>query len=152
MIKFITAVLLSFLPGFIGRIWTPGNTVDSWYNTIEKSFLNPPGYVFGIVWPGLYLLLGVAFYLVIKNSKNIINHATKLFGIHLFLNGLWSFLFFGVHLIVYGAVNITALIIIAIIMRSEFGKINKSAGILIWPYIAWLIFALYLNISIIFLN
>jgi len=154
MLKFITSIILSFIPGWFGRLFSPSGNASQWYDGLIKSFLNPPGFVFGIIWPILYLMLAIAFYLVIKdkNGKKLLNPVTILFGAHLILNGLWSFIFFGAHLPILGAINIALLITVSIIMQRKFAAINRFAGYLIIPYIAWLCFALYLNTSIIFLN
>ena len=154
MLKFITSIVISFAPGWFGRLFSPSGNPSDWYDGLVKSSLNPPGFVFGIVWPALYLMLAVALYLVIKNKtgKKLLNPATILFGVHLVLNGLWSFIFFGAHLAVLGAINIALLIIVSLFMQRKFAVINRFAGYLVIPYIAWLCFALYLNLSIVFLN
>ncbi|MBN1324982.1 MAG: tryptophan-rich sensory protein [Alphaproteobacteria bacterium] len=154
MLKLLSAILLSFIPGIFGALWTPGGGIDGWYNTLVKTPLTPDGWVFGVVWPILYLLLGIALYLAIRNKQKnkIINPGTILFLIHIFLNGLWSFVFFGQHLIILGAINILVLIFVACMMQKKFAAENKYAGLLIWPYILWLMFALYLNIGIYLLN
>lgn len=154
MLKFISAILLSFAPGIFGAIWSPSGGNSDWYNTLTKTPLTPDGWVFGVVWPVLYLMLGIALYLVIKDKKKneLINAGTIMFGIHIILNGLWSFIFFGQHLIILGAVTILALIIVSCIMQKKFISENKYACWLISPYLLWLMFALYLNFGIYLLN
>lgn len=154
MLKLLICILISFIPGIFGSIWSPSAGIDFWYDTLVKAPLNPAGPVFGIVWPILYLILGIALYLVIKNKKNnkLVSRATILFGIHMILNGLWSFAFFGQHLIIFGVFNILALIMVSCAMQKSFATENKYAGLLIWPYILWLMFAFYLNIGIALLN
>lgn len=154
IIKFILAIILSFLPGIFGVIYSPGGAGDSWYNTLNLSVLNPDGWVFGVVWNILYLLLGVALYLVIRDSKNLFGkkNLMVIFLAHMLLNAMWSYVFFGLHLINMAAFIIIALIAVAYLMQKMFHAKNKTAGNIIWIYISWLCFALYLNISIIFLN
>lgn len=154
MFKFISMIILSFIPGIFGRIWSPSGSINGWYNTLIKTPLTPDGWVFGTVWPILYFILGIALYLIIKSDATKSNKKTALilFGIHMLLNASWSFIFFGAHLITFGVINIIALITCAIIMQLKFKAINKYAGYLILPYIVWLTFALYLNAGIMFLN
>ena len=152
ILYFISAIILSFLPGAFGVLFSPTGTPDAWYSTLNISVLNPPAWVFPIAWNILYLLLGIALFLIIKNGFKKSKKALPIFALHMILNGLWSYLFFGLHLIFISALTIVLLIIIALWMRKEFSKINRTAGLLVLPYIAWLCFALYLNITVFVLN
>lgn len=150
--QFVLAMVLSFLPGLVGAMFSPNGLSDIWYNDLTKSVLNPAGWVFGVAWSLLYLLLGVAFYLVISNHKNKKSSAYTWFIVNIILNALWSYLFFGLQMVWGGLIVIAGLISVSIFMMRSFKEINKVAGYLVIPYIVWLVFALYLNAMVIFLN
>ncbi len=152
-LKFIFAMFLSFVPGFLGLIVTPifsgGNL---WYDTLNVSVLTPAGWVFSVVWTILYILIGVALFLIMIDDKNDKTSAYTLFGVNLVLNALWSYSFFGTEMPKFALLVLAALIIIAIFMARAFYRINRAAFWLVTPYIVWLFFAFYLNGMIIYLN
>lgn len=153
-LKFILALILSFIPGAIGIYWTPSGGGSAWYGALVHPMFTPPSWFFGVIWTILYFLLALAFYLVIRSNKSSRDKllSTELFVTHIILNAAWSYIFFGQHLIVLGAVIIVALILIAFMMRQEFSKFSKDSGFFVLPYIIWLFCALYLNSGIYFLN
>lgn len=152
ILKLALALFLSFIPGFFGKMFSPGSNPGFWYDTLNKSVLNPPAWVFPVVWNLIFLALGVALFLILMKGWKKSKKPLFIFIIHMILNGLWSFLFFGLHMPVAGMLNIIALIVVAYWMYKEFYRVNKPAGYLVWPYIAWLCFALYLNSMVVFLN
>jgi len=105
---------------------------------------NIPGIVFPIVWSILYVLMGIASYLVRDNQKLI-----NIYGINLIVNLLWSIIFFNLELRVFAFVWILLLLGIVIVMAYGFYREDKVAGYLLIPYILWLVFAAFLNLSII---
>ena len=118
---------------------------DTWYVDLVKSPLNPPSFVFGIVWPILYALMAfVAF----KSADKI----WKLFIPQLILNAAWSWIFFYMHAPLLALINISILIFlnqkILVILSNE----SKLLFWLYLPYVLWLSFAAFLNASIVFLN
>ncbi len=153
-VKLFFSIFLSFFPGIVSLFWTVGAGADSWYNTVHKTVLAPPHWVFLVVWPILYLLLAISFYLLIlpRYTKRSIDLPVALFGIHMVLNTLWNYLIFGLHLIFPGVIVLIGLIITAFIMQRKFALENETSGLLIWPYIIWLIYAFYRNVSILILN
>jgi len=118
---------------------------DTWYVDLVKSPLNPPSFVFGIVWPILYALMAfVAF----KSADKI----WKLFIPQLILNAAWSWIFFYMHAPLLALINISILIFLN--QKILVILINESR-LLFWlylPYVLWLTFAAFLNASIVFLN
>lgn len=150
--KLIISLLIPQVAGGIGSIFTAGS-VDGWYRTIAKPSLNPPSWVFGPVWTALFLLMGYALYLVWtdesgKNKKK----AYWFFGIQLALNILWSILFFGFknpQLAFYEIIVLWLAITANILV---FYRLNKIAGLLLLPYLAWVSFAMYLNWNLWMLN
>ena len=150
---FVLAVVISFLPGLIGLIFSPSGASDLWYNALNKPFLTPDGWVFAVVWPILYFLLGVALYLIIvDNTRYSKAKSYGLFAVHMALNALWTYFFFGLNLIGGGLIVLVLLIAFTIWMMRAFSQISRAAYYLVWPYLIWLLFALYLNGSVLFLN
>ena len=152
--KFIIAMFISFLPGAVGVLFTPRSNMDLWYNALNKSALTPDAWVFSVAWTVLYALLGWALYLVMvrQNKRQSKNLAYSLFAVQAALNALWSYVFFGMQLPLVALFVLVTLIEIAIWMARVFFPIDKWASILVWPYIVWMIFAMYLNGVIVFLN
>lgn len=150
---FVLAVVISFLPGLIGLIFSPSGASDLWYNALNKPFLTPDGWVFAVVWPILYFLLGVALYLIIVDKTRYSKAKSYgLFAVHMALNALWTYFFFGLNLIGGGLIVLVLLIVFTIWMMRAFSQISRAAYYLVWPYLIWLLFALYLNGSVLFLN
>lgn len=139
MQKFILPILVlfTFAAGSLSS-----TQIDSWYFSLNKAPLNPPGYVFGIVWPILYLLMAIVGYL---NSNKIF----RPFVIQLFLNGIWSWLFFAWHLPLVALFDILLLIGVNLYI---FRKLDTGSKLMHAPYLIWLSFATYLNAGIVFLN
>ncbi len=151
--KLIISVALPLLAGFIGSYFTtPG--VTGWYAELSKPALNPPSWVFAPAWTTLYLLMGVALFLVWrkkKEGKNI-RAAIGMFGVQLFLNGTWSFVFFGMENPQMALVNIVLLWLAIVFTIYLFYKISRPASYLLFPYLLWTGFAAYLNYMILILN
>src|SRR3989339_378686 len=95
-VKLFTALLLSLSAGAIGSVFTVTG-VDSWYVNINKPSFNPPSWIFGPVWTILYILMGIALYLIWKDGlkKPLVKESSNIFLIQLFFNALWSIVFFG---------------------------------------------------------
>ena len=129
----------------IGSLASSNTADDVWYQALIKSPLNPPGYVFGIVWPILYLLMSISAFRTFNETKN-------LFLIQLLFNALWSWLFFAFQMPLVALLNIWLLIYLNIKINLKMFYIDKLSGLLFIPYILWLFFASYLNLFIVFNN
>ena len=151
---FIFAIIISFIPGIIGIFFTPHGASNVWYNSLAHSVLTPAGWVFSVAWTILYILLGIALFLVIDSKKNRIDksNAYWLFAGQMALNALWSYVFFGAHMAALALLVLAMLIVVSVYMARAFRPISKSAYYLVWPYIIWMCFATYLNATIMFLN
>ena len=151
---FIFAVIISFIPGIVGIIFTPHGASNVWYNALAKSALTPAGWVFSVAWTILYLLLGIALYLIIANKKARVDKSSAywLFAGQMVLNMLWSYIFFGAHMAALALLVLVILIVVSIYMARAFRPISKAAFYLVWPYIIWMCFATYLNATIMVLN
>lgn len=142
-------VAVSFAAGFIGSIVTIAN-IPTWYAALDKPPLNPPNEIFGPVWSLLYLLMGVALYLVVlaRASQGLKRSAYGWFAIQLALNTAWSFAFFGLHLAWLGFIVIIGLLAAIIMTIISFEAISKWAARLLYPYLLWVSFATYLTLAI----
>lgn len=131
-----------------------GNVNVQVYEEFEKPIIAPPAYVFPIVWPILYLLMGLAVYRIWevgKLGKNIKN-ALLLYGFQLFFNFLWAILFFRLRLYGLAFVELLVLLIFILLTTFKFFRYDKLSGFLMIPYIIWVSFAAVLNFAIWFLN
>lgn len=139
--------------GIAGALVTAGS-VDSWYAEIQKPFFNPPNWIFGPMWTLLYLMMAVSCWLILQSGteKHLRRTAVFLFGLQLFVNGLWSPVFFGLKnpglafahiLILWAAIALT---------YRAFLRVSRPAGLLLLPYWVWVSFAALLNFEIWRLN
>ena len=138
----ITFFIFSFFALFIG---------SNSYVDLNKA-INVPGYIFPIVWSILYLLMGISLYIIYESYGYNKKSAIKIYFLQLLVNSLWTLIFFGFKLYLFGFIWILLLIILVIIMIIKFYKINKIAGLLNIFYLFWLIFASVLNLSVFILN
>lgn len=124
------------------------------YASLVKPPAAPPGWVFGIIWPILYTLMGIAVYIVFQTKADMQKKSLALmfYILQLFFNFLWSIVFFGWNLYWAAALVAVILLLLVLLTTAAFLQINKKAAILMIPYIIWTAFALYLNIFIAVLN
>lgn len=133
--------------GIVGLIIS--KSID--YNSLQKPFLAPPSILFPIMWTILYILMGISY--GILKSKGLINSKTKIiYYLQLFVNAMWSIIFFTFKCRLFAFIWIVLLDILVIIMIIDFYKKNKLSGLLQIPYLLWILFASYLNLSIYLLN
>ena len=150
IIRLVISIVLCQLVGFLGSI--PNRTaISRWYSKIRKPSFNPPNWVFGPVWTFLYLLMGISLYLV-WTSERLVSIALIVFFIQLFLNFLWSIIFFGMKKPLLSFLEIIVLWASILVSISIFYGISNVAAYLLIPYILWVSFAAVLNFSIWQLN
>lgn len=144
----LRSMVLPALAASVGGAATARNVHD-WYPTLEKPSFNPPSSVFGPVWTVLYVMMGVADYLVDSDAGGArTDRARRIFRIQLGLNALWSVLFFGMRAPGFALVEIVALwTAIALTIRA-FWPISRIAALLLAPYLLWTTFATALNAAI----
>ena len=149
---FIGFVLLPIVVGLTASIATQ-SSVDTWFQELNKPFFNPPGWLFGPVWTTLYILMGISGFLIHVTKKSAMRTlAMDVFYVQLFLNFLWSWLFFWFQSPILGLVCIFVLLVVLILMIRRFYPIHKTAALLQIPYLLWILFATTLNGSIWYLN
>ncbi len=131
----------------IGIMTTLFIDAQSFYQSILLPQFAPPGWVFGIAWTILYLLLGITFSILYQERMN---NQLKIFIVQMILNFSWSFIFFNLEFFILSYMMIVIMIILTtyIVIQNRKGLISK----LLIPYIIWLVFASYLNLGIIILN
>lgn len=151
--KLVISLVLPQIAAVSGALFTVTGE-GSWYRQINKPSWNPPGWVFGPVWTTLYILMGIAFYLVWKSNApaSVKKPAMTLWGVQLVLNFFWTLIFFGAQEPGWALVEIIGLWIFILLTILAFARINKTAAILMVPYILWVSFAAVLTGTIWQLN
>ena len=137
--------LLVILTSVIGSLANVYINSDTWYEELIKSPLNPPSYVFGIVWPILYAIMAFVSF---KMAEKI----STLFILQLLANAAWSWIFFYFHAPLIALVDISVLIYLNLKIISVIKVESSILFYMYLPYLIWLSFAAFLNASIIFLN
>lgn len=134
--------------------WATAQSVRTWYPTLNKPAFNPPNWTFAPVWTSLYLLIGIAAYLVWLKRDQIVHfpRTVAIYLIQLILNLAWSFIFFYLHEIGFALAEIILLLIVIVINAVTFYRIDKRAGLIFIPYILWVSFASFLTYNILILN
>ena len=150
--KLLVSIVVCQLAGLIGVLFT-SPAIPSWYAGLRKPPFSPPNWLFGPVWSLLYLLMGVALYLVwAKKETSQKKTALKFFGLQLVFNSLWSIIFFGLRSPALALVEIILLWILIALTINKFLGLSKKAAYLLLPYLGWVSFASVLNLAIVRLN
>jgi tryptophan-rich sensory protein len=148
----VAVIAIELLGGLSGWLSNSGYG-NAWFDALQKPSFMPPGFLFGIVWPILYALLGVALAMILAEPPSPRRQAAlTLFGIQLMLNFAWSPIFFAAHDIQLANIVIFVMAVVAAIAARQFLKMRRAAGLLMIPYLAWLVFAATLNSTIGSLN
>lgn len=127
--------------------------IPTWYAGLAKPALNPPNWIFAPVWTTLYALMAVAAWLVWKTRPSPCRRTgLRLFGVQLWFNLLWSWIFFSRHQIGTALVDIVVLWVAIVLTIWQFKKMSATAVWLMVPYLAWVTFATYLNLGLWRLN
>ncbi len=147
-------ILCTNAAGFLGSLVTetgPG----SWYaEELVKPWFVPPPIAFPIVWTTLFILMGIALYLIIRKGfeEKGVRMAAAVFGVQLVLNIAWSFAFFGLQSPIAGLMVILTLWCAIAASIWYFYAVEKTAAYLLVPYIAWVSFAALINATILYIN
>jgi benzodiazapine receptor len=154
VIRLLVACAASLSPGLIGSLVMVGGGPQSWYATLAKPSFTPPSWVFGPVWTLLYLLMGVAAFLVWRKGLASAGVKTALawFLVQLGLNAAWTPVFFGLHRIGLALVVIVLLLAAIVVTTDRFLRVSRPAGLLLVPYLLWVSFATVLNAALWHLN
>jgi len=146
----VISILISLgvggLSGFLTR-----NSMDV-YKDLIKPELSPPGWVFPIVWTILFILMGISAYLVYRSDSPYRNSSLKIYALQLVVNFFWTIIFFNLQMYLLAFLWLLLLWVLILLMIVSFHKVNKTAAYLMIPYLLWVTFAGYLNLSIYLLN
>lgn len=145
----IISILIPLSVGIASSILSGGTSI---YQDIVRPSLSPPGILFPIVWTILYILMGISSYIIYSSNSYDKEEALFIYFLQLLVNAIWSPIFFRFRAYLLAFLVILILIGLVIAMILKFFKINKTAAYLQIPYLIWLLFAAYLNISIYLLN
>jgi len=149
IIGLIGWIVLCSLAGIIAAQFDPG----PWYEMLQKPYWTPPNWVPALVWPILYVLMGIAAWLVWKRRPLTLNKpALNWFILQLVLNAIWPWLFFGMHYIATALAEILLLWIAILFTSFLFWHEDRRAGILMIPYILWVSYASALTFAVWQLN
>jgi translocator protein len=148
----IVAVPLFVSLGFLSGQLSDSGYGNDWFDALAKPSFMPPGWLFGVAWTILYILLGLALALILSSRGPARTAAVLFFGMQMAMNFAWSPVFFGGGEIIWGLGIIVAMLLLSIAATALFFRINKVAALLMLPYLAWLSFASLLNYEIMALN
>jgi len=151
--KLVGSIVACEGAGGIGAIFTTP-AISTWYAALEKPAFTPPNAVFMPVWTTLYLLMGIAVFLIWRKGLKTegVKPAFIIFWVQLIINILWSVVFFGLKSPFGGFIVIVLLLIAVVITIVQFFKVSRLAGGLLIPYIVWLGIATSLNVGVWILN
>ena len=148
----VTVIAIELLGGLSGWLSNSGYG-NGWFDALQKPSFMPPGWAFGIVWPILYALLGIALAMILAEPPSPRRRvALVLFFAQLALNFAWSPIFFAGHDISLAKIVIFIMAATAAAAAGQFLRLRRAAGLLMVPYLAWLVFAATLNAAIEQLN
>ncbi len=150
--ELIIAIAIPLLVGGLSALFTQGSMQD--FQNLTKPPLSPPGWLFPVVWTVLYILMGIASYLIYtaKYSAGMAGNALLFYMIQLIFNFFWSIIFFNWEMYLLAFIWLLALLALIIVTTIKFYRISKPAAYLMLPYIIWVVFAGYLNLGIYLLN
>ena len=153
LIRLILSIIICQMAGVIGSIFT-ASSVTSWYPTLVKPPFTPPGFYIGLIWIVLFGIMGISLFLFWRDSSGgqATRSALYFFAAQLIFNILWSAAFFGTRSPINGLFVIAILWVLILITIIKFMPLNRTAALLLIPYIIWVSFAAYLNYSIWSLN
>lgn len=143
----MVAWVLSFqlVSGLIG--WAMRGSVDGWYQALNRSSLTPPGYVFGFVWPILYVMLAVVGWYIWDSKESVdLVQIRKIYIFQMFLNWSWTPVFFNLHMMGLSVLMIALMIITTLFLMIQLWGKERFSSALLLPYFMWLSFAFYLNL------
>ena len=148
----IPAVLIPLLVGALSAFLTRGAMMS--FDMVQKPPLSPPGWLFPVVWTVLYILMGVASYVIFTSAApdEIKNGALAVYSLQLVFNFFWSIIFFGFEQYLFAFIWLLVLWILILVTIIRFYEISKVAAYLLIPYLVWVTFAAYLNLGIYLLN
>ena len=150
--EFAIAVLLPVAVGTVAAYFTRG--AQAAFGMMSKPPLSPPAWLFPVVWTILYVLMGIASYIIWRqgSDKAEVKDAIRYYLIQLAFNFFWSIFFFNFEWYLFSFIWLVALWVLILLTILKFCKISPAAAYLMIPYLVWVTFAGYLNLGIYLLN
>ena len=148
--KLIIIIIIPLIVGFISSMLSLNGFKT--FNLLDKAPLTPPSWVFIVVWTILYILMGISSYLIYEKNDLNSDTALKVYALSLFINFLWTPVFFGLKLRLFALIIIILLDLLVAYTIYCYHKIKKEAAYLQIPYLIWVLFATYLNFLTYLLN
>lgn len=148
--KLLAFIILPLAVGAIAGLLTRNSM--SLYNSLNRPSFSPPGWVFPLVWTILYILMGLSSYLIASSPSPKKQGALLLYAVQLFLNFIWSLVFFGLKNYLLAFLVLLLLWYVIFKMIRSFFQIDAAAALLQIPYLLWVTFAGFLNLAIVFMN
>ena len=151
--RVIAAIFVTFGAGLVGSLFIDTN-IGGWYEDLSKPVLTPTDTSFLAVWIVLYFLMAIALSIVwLKNPQTETTETwVRFYFVQLLFNAMWTMFFFGLHAMLLAFLDILVLAFIIMTLLAQATKIDGRAAWLLAPYMAWLLFAAYLDIGMWFLN
>ena len=140
---FIVCLIAAYLPGMLGSIAIGNETDSEWFDSIKPS-ITPPDFVFPIAWNLIYFLIAISIYFAWLNNKKR-GKIMLVYATNLIANGLWSYIYFGLHKPGLALIDITIIIITTAMLIWLNWKNSRISSYLLIPYLLWLAFAVVLN-------
>jgi len=150
LMPYVISVFIALAIGFLSGIVTSRGMPA--YEQLMKPSLNPPSIVFPIVWPILYILMGIGAAIIWKSTDETRETALSIYAFQLAFNAIWSIFFFGFGTYLLSFIWLILLWILILMMIVSFYRIKPIAGLIQIPYLLWVSFAGYLNFAIWQLN
>lgn len=156
-LQLLGAIVLCQGAGALGAAFT-AQGLQQWYPALKKPSFNPPNRLFGPIWTTLYLLMGIAEYLVARQAedqpgtRHLVRRAQALFALQLGLNTAWSFVFFRLRAPLAALAELLGLWVAIVLTIRAFARLSRPAALLLFPYLLWSTFAAILNGAIWWLN
>ncbi|MBQ4528143.1 MAG: tryptophan-rich sensory protein [Clostridia bacterium] len=151
--SYIVSVLIALAVGGLSALLTKDNM--NIYSQINMPSFAPPPVVFAIVWPILYVLMGISsggIFDALKGDRERRSAVLTIYGVNLGVNFLWSIIFFNLRAFMFSFIWLLLLAGVIIVMIKEFARVKKWLGYLQIPYLLWVAFAGVLNLAIYMMN
>jgi tryptophan-rich sensory protein len=152
IVKLALSLGVCLTASVIGVMFTI-SSISDWYGALNKPFFSPPDWIFTPVWTILYILMGLALYLIWRAPKvKHTNEALMLFGAQLIFNIIWPIVFFSFKSLAGSVLAIILLLLLLLLTIARFYTVDKRAAYLLVPYALWVGFATIINVSIYLMN
>lgn len=148
MVAMITVPVIVIIGSLMGYLSNSGYG-NAWFDALDLPAITPPGWVFGVVWTSIYVMLGLSLAQILTAfDARGRGFALILFYVQLGANFAWTPIFFGAQLVTLALYLIVFILMVTIATTFAFARISKAAAWLLVPYMVWLSFASILNYQI----